>query len=59
MKVPMPSQSAEYAPHLKQLLEDLIKVLPDDFDVVHVRRGDKAMRKSQWPNLDNDTQPDK
>lgn len=55
----MPSESAEYAPHLKQLLEDLIKVLPDDFDVVHVRRGDKAMRKSQWPNLDNDTQPDK
>eukprot|EP00850_Spirogloea_muscicola_P011316 SM000070S21282 [mRNA] locus=s70:18034:19862:+ [translate_table: standard] len=28
-----------------------------NFDGVHVRRGDKAKRHGEWPNLDRDTQP--
>lgn len=29
-----------------------------DFDAVHVIRGEKAMNKEMWPNLDRDTSPD-
>ncbi|GER50680.1 calcium ion binding [Striga asiatica] len=29
-----------------------------DFDAVHVVRGEKALDKKMWPNLDRDTSPD-
>lgn len=29
-----------------------------DFDAIHVERGEKAMNKEQWPNLDSDTSPE-
>ncbi|CAI5993186.1 unnamed protein product [Closterium sp. NIES-65] len=29
-----------------------------NYDVVHVRRGDKVLDSKRWPNLDKDTRPD-
>lgn len=43
---------------LMDIVSGIAAKLNWDYDSVHIVRGEKAMNKEQWPNLDRDTSPD-
>lgn len=43
---------------LMDIVSTIVAKLNWDYDSVHVVRGEKAMNKDLWPNLDRDTSPD-
>jgi len=46
----------EYNSDIMGIVEGMVERMGGDFDVVHVRRGDKARYRSMWPHLAYDTQ---
>ncbi|XP_051113578.1 uncharacterized protein LOC127239457 [Andrographis paniculata] len=43
---------------VKNIATEIISSMGSDFDAIHVVRGEKAMNRELWPNLDADTSPD-
>ncbi|WOK97988.1 hypothetical protein Cni_G06696 [Canna indica] len=53
-----PWESIWKSKRLMNIVSEIAGQLDWDYDAVHVVRGEKAMNKELWPNLDADTSPE-
>ncbi|PKA49350.1 hypothetical protein AXF42_Ash014252 [Apostasia shenzhenica] len=53
-----PWQAIWKSKRLMNIVSEIAGKMDWDYDAVHVVRGEKAMKKERWPNLDRDTSPD-
>ncbi|XP_074573760.1 uncharacterized protein LOC141830175 [Curcuma longa] len=53
-----PWQAIWKSKRLMNIVSEIAGKMDWDYDAVHVVRGDKAMNKELWPNLDADTSPE-
>ncbi|XP_078441848.1 calcium ion binding protein [Wolffia australiana] len=56
--VDRPWQAIWKSKRLMNIVAEIAGKMDWDFDAVHVIRGEKAMNKELWPNLDMDTSPE-
>lgn len=52
---PWQERPLKYNRDIMGVVEAMEEAMGGDFDVVHVRRGDKLREASRWPHLDHDT----